>query len=51
MGVSKREQVQESLEQLKRCKAQILGLALNGLDTRHEAYLYTSREKEAQTPL
>jgi polysaccharide biosynthesis transport protein len=51
MGVSKREQVQESLEQLKRCKAQILGLALNGLDTRHEAYLYTSKEKEAQTPL
>jgi polysaccharide biosynthesis transport protein len=49
MGVSKREQVQASLEQLKRCKTQILGLVLNGLDTRHEAYLYKS--EKVQTSL
>jgi polysaccharide biosynthesis transport protein len=49
MGVSKREQVQASLEQLKRCKTQVLGLVLNGLDTRHEAYLYKS--EKVQTSL
>jgi Mrp family chromosome partitioning ATPase len=49
MGVSKREQVQATLEQLKRCKTQVLGILLNGLHTRHEAYLYKS--EEAKTPL
>jgi polysaccharide biosynthesis transport protein len=49
MGVSKREQVQASLEQLKRFKAQVLGLTLNGLDTRNEAYLYKS--EKVQTSL
>jgi polysaccharide biosynthesis transport protein len=47
MGVSKREQVQASLEQLKRCKTQVLGLVLNGMDTRHEAYLYKSEKVQA----
>jgi polysaccharide biosynthesis transport protein len=49
MGVSKREQLQASLDQLKRCNAQVLGLTLNGLDTRHEAYLYKS--EKVQTSL
>jgi polysaccharide biosynthesis transport protein len=49
MGVSKSEQVKVSLEQLKRGRTQVLGLILNGLDTRHEAYLYQS--EKIQTPL
>jgi polysaccharide biosynthesis transport protein len=40
MGTSNRDQMQSTLEQLKRCNAQVLGLVLNGLDTRNEAYLY-----------
>ncbi|HEY9823995.1 MAG TPA: GNVR domain-containing protein [Stenomitos sp.] len=44
MGVSHRDQMQSTFEQLKRCNAQVLGLVLNGLDTRSEAYPYKAEK-------
>lgn len=40
LGVSDRTMLQESLEQLVRHNAQIIGLALNGIEQRNEGYLY-----------
>lgn len=40
LGISDRYMVHETLEQLTRHNAQIMGLAINGVETRTEGYLY-----------
>ncbi len=40
LGVSDRYMVQETLEQLMRHNAQVIGLALNGVEQRSEGYVY-----------
>jgi uncharacterized protein involved in exopolysaccharide biosynthesis len=39
-GISDRYEVQETLEQLTRYNARIVGLVINGLETRTEGYIY-----------
>lgn len=46
LGISDRDMVHQTLDQLTRHNAQIIGLALNGVETRTEGYLY---KREPQT--
>lgn len=48
LGVSDRGMLQESLEQLVRHHAQILGLVLNGVEQRDEGYVYKQSHSRVQ---
>lgn len=50
MGVSLRSQVLDTLTQLSRHNAEVVGIALNGLESSREAYLYQYQREYSQVP-